>query len=309
MTGLRRFGYSICLLLTLMTFTGLVTQPIALAVSTNTASLSLTPPEQKSPEEEITLNTKFPVLSSQTGASGFEFEVDLLRKGGEKPCVFDLRAEVPSGFSYTISRQYGSGTDIAAIQLDPNMLTPEKIKVTVRPFIFLQPEPGEYSVTVEAISEEVKGSINLKAIVNAKYDLGLETPDGLLNTKVTAGKDNYFSVAVKNTGTAELEKINFSSKVRGGPSGWSVTFNPEDIESLPVGGEREVEISIKPPEKTISGDYEITVSAEPESKTASDSLDIRVTVLTPTIWGWVGVIIVVLVVVGLVVMFMRLGRR
>ena len=36
---------------------------------------------------------------------------------------------------------------------------------------------------------------------------------------------------------------------------------------------------------------------------------IRVTVLTPTIWGWVGVIIVVLVVIGLMVMFWRLGRR
>ena len=42
---------------------------------------------------------------------------------------------------------------------------------------------------------------------------------------------------------------------------------------------------------------------------AVDKLTLRVTVLTPTIWGWVGVIIVVLVVIGLIAMFWRLGRR
>ena len=107
-----------------------------------------------------------------------------------------------------------------------------------------------------------------------------------------------------------LEKIELSSRLRGAPSGWSVTFNPEKIDSLPVDGEREVEVNIKPPEKTISGDYEITVSAKPESKyDVDDDLDIRVTVLTEPLWGWIGIGIVVLVVIGLVVMFMRLGRR
>ena len=40
-----------------------------------------------------------------------------------------------------------------------------------------------------------------------------------------------------------------------------------------------------------------------------DNIDIRVTVLTKTIWGWVGIGIVVLVIIGLFAMFMRLGRR
>jgi uncharacterized membrane protein len=36
---------------------------------------------------------------------------------------------------------------------------------------------------------------------------------------------------------------------------------------------------------------------------------LRVTVLTPTVWGWIGLIIVVLVIAGLGVLFMKLGRR
>ena len=97
--------------------------------------------------------------------------------------------------------------------------------------------------------------------------------------------------------------------VKGKPSGWSVTFSPEEIDSLPVGSTREVEVNIKPARKTIAGDYMVTLSAEPEDERAFGSVDIRVTVLTPTIWGWVGVGIVVLVIAGLAVMFWRLGRR
>jgi uncharacterized membrane protein len=38
-------------------------------------------------------------------------------------------------------------------------------------------------------------------------------------------------------------------------------------------------------------------------------MQVRVTVLTPSIWGWVGIIIIVVVIVGLALLFMRLGRR
>ena len=106
-----------------------------------------------------------------------------------------------------------------------------------------------------------------------------------------------------------MDKINFTQSVRGGPSGWSVTFDPKTIDSLQVGAERDVQVNIKPPEKSIAGDYQINIQARTEANNASDNLDIRVTVLTPTVWGWVGVAVVVLVVIGLIAMFWRLGRR
>jgi uncharacterized membrane protein len=39
------------------------------------------------------------------------------------------------------------------------------------------------------------------------------------------------------------------------------------------------------------------------------SVEFRVTVSTPTLWGWIGFGIVALVVLGLVIVFFRLGRR
>ncbi len=308
MNILKKVGYITCFFILFAIFSGIVATPINAAVREpiRTAGISL---KDTAPIEEVKFNSKYPSLSNTSGSS-YEFDVDLTYTGGDVPKIFDLKAKAPNGFYAQISRSYGGGANLAAIQLDPTKsYTPETIKVTVVPSPFQPPEPGEYKVTVTATSGKVTGSIDLTAVVTAKYELKLVPPEGLLNTNVTVGKDNFFSFKVTNTGTAALEKINFSNSVRGGPSGWNVTFDPKNIDSLPVGADRDVQINIKPPEKTIAGDYEITVTSSTQSNNASDKLTIRVTVLTPTIWGWVGVIIVILVVIGLIAMFWRLGRR
>jgi uncharacterized membrane protein len=311
MKRFRIICYLACVALLLLVFGGFVTQSIALAIPDTAIDLSSTSPNQKSPEtEQVTLSCQYPVLSSPASASTyFTYSIDLQYTGGKEPRVFDLQVKVPDGFNYSIVPGYGETGEIAAIRLDPTKTYPDSIKVTVRPYTFLTPEPGDYSVTVEAISGSLKNSIDLKAIITARYGLQLDSSTGLLNTNATAGKDNYFTMSITNTGSADLEKINFSSSISGKPSGWSITFNPEKIDSLAAGSTREIQVNIKPVEKTIAGDYMVTISAKPESEYAFAHLDLRVTVLTPTIWGWLGVGIVVLVIAGLVVMFMRLGRR
>ena len=292
MSRFRAGYYLICAALLLMVLGGLVTAPI---ISAET--------------EEITLTCQYPVLSSPAGTSYFTYSIELQYNGGKEPRVFDLQVKVPPSFSYSITSSYGEGTAIAAIRLDPQKTYPDTIKVTVRPDMWIVPEPGEYLITVEAASGEIKNSIELKAIIMAKYEVEIEPVTGRLNTTATAGEDSYFTIFVTNTGSADLQKINFSSAITGKPAGWSVTFDPQDIDVLPVRAKREVQINIKPAQKTISGDYMVAISANPESGYAFDNIDVRVTVLTPTIWGWVGIGIVVLVIAGLIVMFMRLGRR
>jgi len=310
MSRFRSGYYLTCAVLLLMLLGGLVTAPIASAMSDTHLDLSSPPPgQQSSGTEEIILTCQYPVLSSPAGTSFFTYAIELQYKGGKEPRVFDLQVEVPPNFSYSIASSYGEGSEIAAIRLDPQKQFPDTIKVTVRPYLWIVPEPGEYPVTVEVASGEIKSSIELKAIIIAKYEVELEPATGRLNTTATAGKDNYLTIFITNTGTADLQKVNFSSAITGKPSGWSITFDPQDIDVLPVGDKREVQINIKPAEKTIAGDYMVAISANPESGYAFDNIDVRVTVLTPTIWGWVGIGIVVLVIAGLVVMFMRLGRR
>jgi len=75
--------------------------------------------------------------------------------------------------------------------------------------------------------------------------------------------------------------------------------------------EKEIEVTVKPPSKTIAGDYMTTLKfdADPELSTAPPELEIRVTVSTPTKWGWIGAGIIAAVIAGLVVGFRRFGRR
>jgi uncharacterized membrane protein len=228
--------------------------------------------------------------------------------GGKEPRVFDLQVKVPDGFTSAITPSYGSTSQIAAIRLDPQKTYPDSITVMATPYAWQAAQPGEYPITVSASSGDIKASIDLKAIVTAKYDLALQTSTGLLNTNATSGEDNYLTISVKNTGSADLEKIEFSSKTSA-PSGWSITFDPKEIDLLPVGGTHEVQVDIKPAKKSISGDYMVTISAQPQAKNAFGAFDLRVTVLTPKIWGWVGVAVLVLVIAGLAYMFKRFGRR
>jgi uncharacterized membrane protein len=294
-----------------MVIIGLVAAPLASAMSDTHLDLpSPSSSQQSSGSEEITLTCQYPVLSSPAGITYFTYSIDLRYKGGKEPRVFDLKVTVPPNFDYSItSSSYGEGQEIAAIRLDPQKTYPDTIKVTVRPAMWVVPEPGEYPIIVEAASGEIKGSVELKAIVVAKYEIELTSSTGRLNTTATAGKDNYFTILVTNSGSADLQKVNFSSKIAGTPPGWNITFDPQDIDVLPVGVEREIQVNIKPAQRTIAGDYMVAISASPESGYAFSNIDVRVTVLTPTIWGWVGVGIIVLVIAGLAVMFTRLGRR
>jgi len=264
-------------------------------------------PGQTAPAEKITLSCQYPSVRTYASAT-FSYSIEIQYTGGKEPRVFDLQAKVPNGFNYSIMPSYGGNSQIESIRLDPSKTYPDSLSVSVSPNSWQLPQPGEYPITVMASSGDLKASLDLKAIVTAKYDLELKTSTGLLNTKATSGQDNYLTLSVINTGTADLEKIGFSSKTSA-PSGWSITFNPSEIDLLSAGDSSEVQVDIKPDKKSISGDYLVTISAEPQAKNAFGSFDLRVTVLTSPLWGWIGVAIVVLVIAGLAYMFMRLGRR
>jgi len=258
--------------------------------------------------EKLELTCQYPVLSSYAGLN-YSYSININYTGSKESKVFNLKAVVPDGFGYVITPGYGEGQEIAAIRLDGSKGYPETVKLMVRPYAWKVPAQGEYPVIFEAASGDLKAAIELKAIVTASYDLKMTTPDGRLNTEATSGQESSFTVTVANTGSADLEKVVISCLAKDRPGGWTVTCKPETLEMLKVQDIKEVQVTVKPAEKTIAGDYIITIQAEPEAKNAFTNLQIRTTVLTPTIWGWVGVGIVILVVVALAVIFIRFGRR
>jgi uncharacterized repeat protein (TIGR01451 family) len=254
--------------------------------------------------DNVTLSTQFPKIDAiATGT--FQFNVELNYKSS-KDRIFDLNVAAPQGWDAFITPQYDSSKRISSMSLKGSYSgTSETLQVTVTPQSFPLPDPGEYKIKLQVVSDEVAGSIDLIAKITAKYLLSASPANQYYNTTAKAGQDNTFSVKVTNTGTAAIENIAFSSDK---PEGWEITPKPDKIDILETSSEQAVDFNIKPPPKTVSGDYMITLTISGKQASA-DRMSIRVTVETPTIWGWVGVIIILIVVVGLIAIFMRFGRR
>ncbi len=305
MSKSRIVGYLLCFVLLVTMLTGLAGEKVALATQEGGDSSFLLPPWQEEPpaEESLELGCSFPAQSDVAGES-FEFDV-IFKWHGSEFRTFDLNATGPP--KWTISLTGGPmGKELPAIGLEPEKSYPDRIKVGFAPLAGEFPEPGEYIVTLEASSGDITETIELKAVVTALYRFAFYTGSGRLSTEVTAGEENRFSVMVANTGTEVIEKIELLSSK---PSQWSIEFKPvEKVTNLESGMAQEVYAIIKPPRETIAGDYMVTMKAISKDM-ALREFDIRVTVLTPTVLGWVGIIIVLVVIAGLAFLFRRLGRR
>jgi len=119
-----------------------------------------------------------------------------------------------------------------------------------------------------------------------------------------AGRVASVTLLVQNKGSAAQREVKFSALK---PENWKVEFKPEKIENLEPGALKQVEMTMTPAEQALIGDYSVSVQVEGEK--ANDNVEFRVTIRAASKWGWIGVGIIVLVVVGLTVMFRILGRR
>jgi uncharacterized membrane protein len=259
--------------------------------------------EPPAPPDTITASTEFPSIEAIATGS-FQFTVDLEYKGSQDR-IFDLSVTAPPGWDAYITPQYDS-TRISSIDITASYTSVTKtVKVSATPPAWPLPDPGDYKITLQASNEDVVGVIDLYAKIIAKYVLTAAPANQVYNTKAVAGHDNIYSIVVTNTGSAAIDTITFSSDK---PDGWEITYNPDKIDNLDIVAPKTVDVDIKPPPKTVAGDYMITLQVSGKQASA-DKMDVRVTVETPSIWGWVGVGIIVVVVIGLAVIFMRFGRR
>jgi uncharacterized membrane protein len=174
--------------------------------------------------------------------------------------------------------------------------------VEVKPYALA--EPGEYPIKVKISSEYAKGEATLTVVLTGTYKLDAGTPDGLLSLNAYQGKNANMSFYVKNSGSAAQNGIDFLTFK---PENWKVEFSPEKIDTLQPGELKQVEMTIIPADQALVGDYSVGVNVKGEKGTKG--LEFRVTVRASTVWGWVGIIIIVAVVAGLVLLFFRLGRR
>jgi uncharacterized membrane protein len=248
--------------------------------------------------EDFTVTTSYPVLQGQTDAS-FEFSLEVNNKS-EADRNFNLSAQVPPKWEVSFKPAYEQ-KQISSFRIKGG--SSQNVAVNVNPA--KDATSGSFPIVVTVASGERKVDVKLTVVLTGIYKLDAGTPTGLLSLEALAGKPANISVFVKNTGSAVNKGVGFSSFK---PENWKVEFKPEKIEALEPGAMKQVEVTITPAAQALVGDYSVGISVDGE-KGSSKTVELRTSVKTSAAWGWIGIIIIVVVIAGLGGLFLWLGRR
>jgi uncharacterized membrane protein len=266
-------------------------------VLTASPTLSITLTEKEKEKGEIELTTSYPVLRGPNDAK-FEFSLDVKNKI-DKEALFNLTATAPKGWQTNFKPPY-EDKYISSLRLKDNESKSLNVEVTPDRLT----TAGEYRIPVKIAAGEAKAEAELTVIITGTYTIETGTATGLLSLSTEKGKPGTMSVYIKNTGSAPASRIEFLSIK---PENWKVDFDPETIPAIEPGDLKQVELSITPAAEALVGDYAVGVNVKGEK--SSDDLEFRVTVKASAAWGWIGIGIIILVILGLFALFVTFGRR
>ncbi len=228
--------------------------------------------------------------------STFTFNTVLKNRTADKQ-LYALMAEVQPGWTVTFKPNYKQAT---SVEIEPN--NSSNITVDINPPA--QIAAGKYKIPVSATTDATSANLDLEVVITGSYSMELTTPTGLLSTNIVAGDQKRVVLMVKNTGSSELKDIKFDYSA---PANWDVTFDPKNIAQLSSGEATNVYATIKTDKRAIPGDYVTDISAKTPEVISKASF--RVTVNTSLLWGWIGVLIIIIALVGVYNLFRKYGRR
>ena len=264
---------------------------------TSNHTLSVEVQERTVGADNIQLTAAYPVLRGQTD-SKFEFSIEVMNKG-ETERTFNLGAVGPDKWEINFKPAYEQ-KQISSIRVKDGQSQTVAVEVTPSQ----NAASGEYPILVRIGSGESKAEVKLTVNLTGTYRLDAGTPNGILSLEAFGGKPVTFSLFVRNNGSAVNRNISFSSFK---PENWETKFKPEKIESLAPGEMKQVEVTITPGPQSLVGDYSVGIITNGEK--SDKTVEMRVTVKASSAWGWIGIGIILVVIAGLSLLFIKMGRR
>ncbi len=228
--------------------------------------------------------------------STFTFNATLKNQTADQQ-LYALMANAPRGWSVVFKPNYKQAT---SAQVEAN--SSQNVSIEIVPPANV--EAGNYKIPVRAATGTTSADLELEVVVTGSYEMELSTPRGLLSTEITAGDVKRIELVVRNTGSSLLKDIQLSANK---PVDWEVSFEPSKIDMLKAGETANVVATMKASKKALPGDYVATMTAKtPEVNTDAQ---FRIAVKTPMIWGWVGVLIIIVAIGAVCYLFRKSGRR
>ena len=250
--------------------------------------------------QEIGASTFEVTYPEQEGSSttSYSFDATLVNNSATEQ-TYTFSSDLPAG--WTISYQ-PSGDTTQVSSLTVGARSSQGVTINVEPPETV--EAGTYNISISAVSAGETLSADLSVVITGSYSLDLTTPSGLLSADIEAGRTTTLTLNLVNTGNTDIQNVNLTSSA---PDGWTVEFSQSTVDVLEAGATMELTATVTASEDALSGDYAVSLTAS--CAEASDLTEFRMSVKTSTVWGIVGVVLIVAVAGGLAFVFHKYGRR
>lgn len=249
--------------------------------------------------EQGTFKTEFTTTQPNmegNSKSTFTFNVDLKNSTANQQ-LYSLTSQAPPGWSVAFKVNYKQAT---SAQVEPNKT--ESITIDITPPANVR--AGTYKIPVQASTGATEDKLELEVVITGSFDMLLTTPSGLVSSKITAGGSKRIEFVIENSGSGELKDIQLSSTK---PAEWEVAFEPTKIAALKSGESVTIVASVHAYKKALPGDYMLGVQANTPEVTST--VDFRISVETSLLYGWLGIVIIAGVLLGIFFLFRKYGRR
>ena len=246
---------------------------------------------------KLTATPKFPVLKG-TPKSNFDFNVTVKNESASDMLV-NLATDAPRGFQVTFKEGYNTQeiTSLVFKQGDSKDLT-----VSIKPTS--STPAGTVPVNITFNGDKANANTKVSLDIAGQPSITLTGQGERLSGDAYAGEERNVQFIVRNTGSAPARGIEVSSTP---PTGWKIDFNPKTIPEIPAGEEKQVTAALTPNAKAINGDYMLSIRASGEG--VSETANYRVTVMTSTLWGVTGIVVIGAALLVLLGAVGRFGRR
>ena len=247
---------------------------------------------------KLKLTTNFPALRG-TAATSFKYTVTIENDSGRDTTI-NLTADAPRDFQITFTEAYGSQ------QITSIPIAAGKTKdVDMSASLPARQTAGDYRIVLHAKSAAASAELPVSLTVTGQPRLSVSGEGGRLSGDAYAGSASPRTVVLRIDGGKPARDIELSASA---PDEWTTSFDPKTVADLAPGATSKIKVTMTPSARAIAGDYQTTIRASGEDG-VSDSANFRVTVLTSTWWGAVGVAIIAAALLAVVFAVARFGRR
>jgi uncharacterized membrane protein len=247
---------------------------------------------------KLKFTTNFPALRG-TATTSFKFKVTVANDSG-RDATINFSADAPKNFQVTFTEAYGT-QQLTSIPIEAGKSKDIEASVALP----RDTPAGDYKLALHAKSEAASADLDLTITIVGQARLALAGEGGRLSGEAFAGQDSQLTVVAKNDGSEAARDVEFSATA---PEGWKTSFDPKELPELGAGKLQSIKVTLTPAARAIAGDYQTTIRAS-SAGGLSESANFRITVLTSTVWGAVGIGVIAAALLVVVFAVARFGRR